>query len=93
MPGGYYVLIQFVSLFLDVISIAMLVRVILSWFQMGDGQSAIGQFLYLVTEPFILPLRALCDRFGWFRNLPIDMPFFITMILLSVIRMILSGLT
>lgn len=91
MPGGYYVLIRFVSIFLDAISLAMLLRVILSWFQMGDGQSAVGRFLFVVTEPFILPLRALCDRMGWFRNFPLDMPFFITMILLSFIRVMLGS--
>lgn len=90
MDNWYYILIQFVSIFLDVISIAMLVRVILSWFQMGEGQSSVGQFLYVVTEPFVMPLRALCERLGWFRNIPVDMPFLITMILLSFIRMFLS---
>ncbi len=91
MSGGYYVLIQFVAIFLDAISLAMLVRVILSWFQMGEGQSVFGNFLYVVTEPFILPIRVLFDRLGWFRNIPLDIPFFVTMILLSLIRVMLSG--
>ncbi len=46
-------------------------------------------FLFGVTEPFIVPVRALCDRFGWFEGLPIDMPFFLTFILLSVLTAVL----
>ncbi len=92
MNGGYYVLIQFVTIFLDVISVAMLVRAVLSWFQMGDGQSPIGNFLFVVTEPFILPIRALFDRFGWFQNIPLDVPFFVTMLLLSMGSTMLTAL-
>jgi len=36
-----------------------------------------------------MPVRTLCERFGWFEGLPIDMPFFLTFILLSVLAAIL----
>ena len=49
MSGGMYVLVQCVLIFIDVASIAMLGRAVLSWFTMG-GQTKIGAFLYVVTE-------------------------------------------
>ncbi|MBQ9151904.1 MAG: YggT family protein [Clostridia bacterium] len=82
MTVALYVIVQCVLIFIDVLSLAMLVRAILSWFTMGE-QTKIGAFLYVVTEPVILPIRALCNRFGWFQGLPLDMPFFITVVLLS----------
>jgi len=54
-----------------------------------DEDSPVENFLYTVTEPVIAPVRALCDRFGWFEGLPVDMSFFITFILLSVLTALL----
>lgn len=82
MTTAAYILVQCLVIFIDILSLAMLARAVLSWFTMGE-QTKIGAFLYVVTEPVILPIRALCNRFGWFRGLPLDMSFLITMILLS----------
>ena len=89
MPG-LYVIMQCLILFIDVVSIAMLARAILSWFTMGE-QTKIGAFLYVVTEPVILPIRSLCNRFGWFQGVPLDMPFLITVMLLSLTGLFLQN--
>lgn len=88
--AALYVIVQCVLIFIDILSLAMFVRAILSWFTMGE-QTRIGTFLYVVTEPVILPIRALCARFGWFQGLPLDMPFFITMVILSFAGIFLQG--
>ncbi len=90
MNGGVYIVMMSALMLIDVICIAMMARVILSWFGLGE-QSKLGNFLYVVTEPIILPLRALCARFGWFSGIPFDMPFFITMVLLTVISTFLQA--
>ena len=90
MNAGMYVFIRTVLLLLDVIAVAMLVRMIVSFFTMGE-EAKLGNFLYVVTEPVIFPVRALCAAFGWFQGVPIDMPFFITAVLLSVVRLLLEG--
>ena len=82
MTTAVYVMVQCVLIFIDAVSLAMLVRAILSWITMGE-QTRIGAFLFVVTEPIIIPIRALCNRFGWFQGLPIDMPFLLTMVVLS----------
>jgi uncharacterized protein YggT (Ycf19 family) len=88
--AALYVIVQCVLIFIDILSLAMFVRAILSWFTMGE-QTRIGTFLYVVTEPIILPIRALCARFGWFQGMPLDMPFFITMVILSFAGIFLQG--
>ena len=88
--AALYVIVQFVLIFIDVLSIAMFVRAILSWFTMGE-QTRIGAFLYVVTEPIILPIRALCARFGWFQGTPLDMPFLLTMVMLSFVGIFLQA--
>lgn len=92
MDTGVYILVRFVTIFLDVILFALLIRAVLSWFTMGNGQSPLGSFLFVVTEPFILPVRALCRRFGWFQGSPLDLSFLITTMILSITSVILSGM-
>ena len=91
MATVLYLIIRFIVIFLDIVSLAMLGRAILSWFP-SDGPTRIGSFLYVVTEPFIIPIRALCGRFGWFRGVPLDMPFLLTMVSLSFVSLLLQVL-
>ncbi len=90
MNSGMYVVVRCALLFLDIITLGMTVRMILSWI-MIDNDSKLGRFLYVMTEPVILPVRALCEKFGWFRGMPVDMPFFISAVLLMLLRIFLEG--
>ena len=74
-----------VSLVIVVLDTAMFVRAIMSWLPFGEGKFA--DFLYALTEPLILPIRLLFNKMGWGTNLPFDIPFFRTFVLLSFINM------
>ncbi len=90
MIGAAYVIALSAVFFISIVMAAMLGRMIVSWFTMGE-QTKIGSFLYVVTEPLIWPVRALCARFGWFTGVPFDMPFLITSVILSMINLFLQG--
>lgn len=77
-----------VVLILTALQLAMLVRAIMSWFP-GDSNK-FENFLYAITEPLILPVRKLFERLNWFQGLPIDVSFFITYLLLSVVLVLLA---
>ena len=66
------------------LEICMLLRAVLSWFPIRDD-NPILTFVHAVTEPIVAPIRALFDRMGWFRNLPIDISFLVAYLLLSLI--------
>lgn len=83
-----YVISTTVSYLITAIQFLMFARAILSWLPMEDD-NPIENFLYAVTEPVIMPVRAVIERFGWFEGMPIDMSFFITFLLLSILEMIL----
>lgn len=70
------------------IELLMLIRALLSWFPI-DEDSTLLRFLYAVTEPVIFPVRALLARLGWFQDFPLDVSFFLTFLLLSVLRVFL----
>ena len=50
---------------------------------------AFSTFLYLVTEPLIVPVRTLCYKKNWFQSTPLDVPFLITILLLSLLQTII----
>jgi len=83
-----YVVTTTVKCLIGLLQFLMLIRAILSWIPM-DEDNKINTFLYAVTEPVIMPVRMIIERFGWFEGLPIDMSFFITFILLSILEMFL----
>ena len=89
MNGGLYVIMLCVVIFIYVADFAMLGRAVLSWIPEGN-QTRIGAFLYVITEPFIMPVRGLCNRFGWFQGVPLDMPFLITSMLMLLISSFLQ---
>ena len=73
---------------IDIITFAMFIRAILSLFMAEDN--AISSFLYTITEPIILPVRRLLEKFNILQGLPIDISFLITYLLLSTLGSILS---
>ena len=81
-----------VSALLSVMQVAMLIRAILSWFPQA-ADSAFGDLIATVTEPVVAPIRALADRFGWFRNSPIDFSFMIAYLLIFLLQGMISGFT
>ena len=83
-----FVIKRIIYIFFDVLEIALLARAIFSWID-PRREGKISQILETVTEPFLYPVRALCEKFHWFENTPIDVPFLLGWILISVIRMLL----
>jgi len=83
-----YVVASTVRIILAVLQFLMLARAIISWLPIEEDNPIVS-FLYAVTEPVIMPVRTVLNRLGLFEGMPIDMSFFITFILLSVLEMFL----
>ncbi|MBQ7475478.1 MAG: YggT family protein [Clostridia bacterium] len=83
-----YIIKNTILLLIQATEILMFVRAILSWFP-GDIDNAFTRFLYGYTEIVIAPMRALLDRFHLFESFPLDMAFFITFLLLVILRVFL----
>lgn len=88
MELAIYVMRQTLLLLLNVVDIAFLLRAILSWFD-PERSGRFSAFLFLVTEPLIVPVRALCYKKNWFQSTPLDVPFLITILLLSLLQTII----
>ena len=85
MRAVAYVFTVFIVRLIDVLELCMLVRALLSGFDPMQ-EWGITRFLHFVTEPIIMPIRALFTRMHWFEGFPLDVAFLVTWLLLSAIR-------
>lgn len=88
MPLLLTILVGTVRAALTIINLCFLVRALLSWLPVSD-ENPILRFVHMVTEPLIIPIRALFEHFGWFQDLPIDIAFTVTYVLLVALGGIL----
>ena len=77
-----------VCVVLSVLQLAMLIRGIMSWFPTESNK--FENFLYMITEPLIMPVRLLFEKLNWFQGLPVDISFFVTYLLLSLLILFLA---
>lgn len=77
-----------VSVILVTLQLAMTARAILSWFPIEPNKLTI--FLNVITEPIVYPVRKLFEKMNWFQNIPIDMSFMATFMILSILILFLA---
>lgn len=68
--------------------IAMTARAVLSWFPIGENKFT--GFLYVLTEPLIIPMRLLFRKLNWFADFPLDMAFYATTLVLVLLSVFLE---
>ena len=81
---------SFVNVIISLLQIAMFARAILSWFIDPMNEGGIVAFLTALTEPVIIPVRALCAKMHWFEGMPLDVPFLITVLLLALVQSLIG---
>ena len=77
-----------VSVILVTLQLAMTVRAILSWFPIEPNKFT--TFLNIITEPIVYPVRKLFEKMNWFQNIPLDMSFMTTYLILSILILFLG---
>lgn len=88
MTGILYIFTKTVSVLISALQLLMMLRAVISWLPV-DEDSNLVTFLYTMTEPLIMPVRALLSRFEALEDMPIDISFLIAFMLLSLIQIIL----
>ncbi len=79
-------IIQILLLLLRLFELALLARIILSWFPNVDRNNPIIQFLFDITEPVLRPVRNLLPPSGMFDFSPL-----VVFLVIQVIMMILPS--
>lgn len=84
-----YVVASFVDVLLTVMYFAIFARVISTWLPL-DEDGPIVNFLYMITEPVVMPVRAVLENFAFFQNSPLDFSTFIAMLLVLAVQGLLG---
>jgi YggT family protein len=79
-------LYSFIDLFFYALSLAILIRVIVSWLNVNPYNPLVS-FIYQVTDPILVPLRRIIPPLGMIDVTPI-----IALILLSLLQQLLLTL-
>lgn len=93
MEAVFYIIAKVISLMLRAISLAMFSRVVMELMSRMTSHDVQGNkffiFCYTVTEVFVTPFRYLCAKFNLFQGTPIDAPFFIAYLTVTMLQMFL----
>jgi YggT family protein len=79
-------LYNFINILFTLLELAVLARVLLSWFRVDPYHPAVA-FLYQITEPILRPLRNVIPPLGMMDVSPI-----VAMLLLGIIRQIIQAI-
>lgn len=86
----FYIFAKVISLMLSAISLAMFARVIMQLVamltQFNPETNKFFIFCFAVTEIFVTPFRYLCAKLNLFQGTPIDAPFFIAYLTISILQ-------
>ena len=83
-----FIFAKSVSLILEAVSFAMLLRMILPFF-LEPEESRIYALTFCISEPFIAPVRMILVKLNVGQNSPIDWSFFATYFILMILQMML----
>ena len=84
-----YLLGQAIVVFIGIMQLLMMVRAVLSWLPM-DEDNAFVEFVYNITEIIIYPVRCILERSETIASMPLDLSFFVTFLLLSLLETLLT---
>ena len=92
MQYALFVICRLVTLLIDVLLTAMMLRVILQW-PAPEAEGRVSRLVGAMTEPVIIPVRALLSLFGIGEDSPMDIGFYVTSLLLVALRIFLPQVT
>ena len=92
MQYALFVICRLVTLLIDVLLTAMMLRVILQWTD-PEEEGRVSRLVCAMTEPVIIPVRALLSLFGIGEDSPMDIGFYVTSLLLVALRIFLPQVT
>ena len=85
------VIFYIINLILSLFDLMLLARAICSWIP-SSRDSIIYRISYTITEPILSPVRDLVMKMEWARRCPIDISFFVVVILVNLLSGVVSYL-
>lgn len=90
MPALLQLLDTFVNLLFTVLVWAIIIRALLSWFNMSPSHPVVI-FLHDITEPILQPLRRVVPRIGMIDITPIVAIILLAWVIEPILRMVIRS--
>lgn len=91
MEALFFFAAKLVSVMLEIVSLAMIVRMLLPIFTNPDD-SKLYSLTVLLSEPVVAPIRALLVKYNIGQDSPFDWAFFTAYLLIWILQMILPAI-
>lgn len=79
-----------IIILLELLTYAMMIRMLYPLFG-NPEESKLYNFVFCASEPFITPIRFILLKFNLFQDTPIDVPFFISYIVIIFLKALLPA--
>ena len=83
-----YLISSSTQLLLSVVQVAILIHVIMSWFD-PEESGFLTRFTYYICEPFVIPARMLLGPIQEYYGSPLDFSYTLTALVLLIIEALL----
>ena len=90
METAVRIFVAIVRLLITALQLFMLARAVLSWLPF-DEESPLQKFVFTVTEPVIIPIRAVLEKSEKIASLPIDLSFIVAYFVLIILSSLLPS--
>ena len=87
MEIALIILARSLSIWLSAVSWAMMARMILSLFVAEDN--ILFRISFAISEPAVIPVRAVMAKLGIGQNTPFDLSFTVTYLIILIVRLFL----
>ena len=91
METTFYILAKTVQICLDLVSIAMVVRMLLPIFIEPEGNRLFAAACF-ISEPFVMPVRLIMAKLNVGQNTPIDVAFMIAYFVVWLLGIMLPAI-
>ena len=88
--AALYLLINLVRILLIALQFCLFGRAIMSWVAQDDD-SPLTQFLFTVTEPYLIPIRKLLQKFEAFNRMPMDLSMIVGLMIILILQAVLQA--
>ena len=86
-----YIFAKTVSVIIELVFFAMMIRVIMPFF-FDIEESRVYALAYYISEPFVAPVRFVMVKMNWGQDSPIDWAFFMAYMILWVLQSLLPAI-
>lgn len=86
-----YIVGSVLGMVIDVLLVFMLVSAVMSWIAPMTDHPVMN-FINGITEVLVRPMRKLLSRFEFVRSFPLDLSFYLTSVVLVILRSFIRSL-